>query len=113
MPVYNFHCGDCGEFHLLRTIAERNEPATCPECAQTAVRTITAPNLALMNPITRRAVSINERSRHEPRVSNKGGHSCGTGCGCGSPIKKARVQKTKLGDLQAQKRTARPWMLGH
>jgi len=112
MPVYNYNCVECGEFHLLRTIAERNEPAACPDCAQEGMRLISAPNLALMNPVTRKATFINERSRHEPRVS--GGHSCNSRCGCGSPLKKAgRIQKTKLGDLQAQKVTARPWMLGH
>lgn len=114
MPVYDFHCQDCGDFRELLTIDERNDPVACPSCSQIARRLILAPNLALMNPLGRKAAAINEKSRHEPRVS--GGHSCGSGCGCGTSstkIRKNRVKETKLGTLQSQKPSARPWMLGH
>ncbi|NJM36863.1 MAG: zinc ribbon domain-containing protein [Akkermansiaceae bacterium] len=111
MPVYDFTCGDCGDFRMLRTINERNEPASCPLCTRISRRMILAPNLALMNPVVRKASSINEKSRHEPRVSSS--HSCGSGCGCGTKIRKNRVKETKLGKLQSQKPSARPWMLGH
>jgi hypothetical protein len=42
-------------------------------------------------------------------------HSCGSGCGCGTgtKIRPKRTQETKLGKLEGQKRSARPWMLGH
>ena len=114
MPVYDFACQDCGDFREFLAIDERNNPVPCPSCSRIARRVILAPNLALMNPVGRRAAAINEKSRHEPRVS--GGHSCGSGCGCGSgatKIRKNRVRETKLGTLQSQKPTARPWMLGH
>jgi putative FmdB family regulatory protein len=113
MPVYDYHCVSCGDFQDFRTIEDRNAPASCPNCAATARRLILAPNLALMNPSRRHAFATNERSRHEPKVST--GHSCGSGCGCGSPakVRPTRMKETKLGKLQSQKATARPWMLGH
>lgn len=112
MPVYDFTCEACGDFRILRTIGERNDPACCPSCDAAAQRLILAPNLGLMNPLQRKAATINERSRHEPRISG-GSHSCGSGCGCGTPVRNKRIKETKLGKVQTQKPNARPWMLGH
>jgi len=112
MPVYVYACSDCGDFQLFRSIGERNDPAWCPSCEEPARRSISSPNLALMPAAGRRAHAMNERSRHEPRVSG-GGHSCGSGCGCGTPVRKKQVRQTKLGQVQGQKPGARPWMLGH
>lgn len=111
MPVYDFTCSDCGDFREFLSIEERNDPIACPTCSRVARRLILAPNLALMSPIQRKASAVNEKSRHEPRVSS--GHSCGSGCGCGTKIRPARTKETKLGVLQGQKPSARPWMLGH
>jgi putative FmdB family regulatory protein len=111
MPVYDFTCLHCGDFRTLLTIDERNSPTSCPICSRVGQRLILAPNLALMSPIKRKASAINEKSRHEPRVSTA--HSCGSGCGCGTKIRQDRVKETKLGKLQTQKPSARPWMLGH
>ena len=109
MPVYDYTCQRCGDFGCLRTIDERNLPAPCPHCAAVGQRLILAPSLALMNPLGRKAATTNEKSRHEPRIST--GHSCGSGCG--HKIRPTRVRETPLGKLTSQKRTARPWMLGH
>lgn len=113
MPVYDFTCRDCGDFRELRTIAERNEPALCPLCTGQAQRLILAAGLALMNPFLRKAHGVNEKSRHEPKIRDS--HSCGSGCGCssGPKIRNNKIKETKLGKLQSQKSTARPWMLGH
>lgn len=111
MPVYDFACGTCGDFRAFLTIDERNLPTTCPSCLEIGRRLILAPNLAMMNPNTRKAHGINERSRHEPRVSQS--HTCASGCGCGSKVRPARTKETKLGKLNTQKASARPWMLGH
>lgn len=111
MPVYDFTCAECGSFRAHLTIAQRNTPTSCPYCDRVGQRIILAPNLAMMNPLVRKASVINERSRHEPRIST--GHSCGKGCGCGTKIRPTRVRETKLGKLQSQKLSARPWMLGH
>jgi putative FmdB family regulatory protein len=131
MPVYNYTCEDCGDFELFRSIEERNHAATCPVCSGTAERFIVAPNLALMNRNVRFAHATNERSRHEPRLSTGGpaamdaemapkrrrGHTCSSGCHHGPAgskgVRQKRYVETKLGKLQAQKQSARPWMLGH
>lgn len=112
MPVYVYTCGGCGEFQAFRSIEERNAPASCPHCEEPARRIISSPNLALMPAAGRRAHAVNERSRHEPRLSG-GGHSCGSGCGCGTPVRNQQLRRTKLGEAQGQKAGARPWMLGH
>ena len=113
MPLYDFTCRDCGAFRELRTIGERNEPCACPSCKKSAQRVVMAPGLSLMNAGLRKAHGVNEKSRHEPRIRET--HSCGSGCGCGSGVKirKNNVKETKLGKLQSQKATSRPWMLGH
>jgi putative FmdB family regulatory protein len=111
MPVYDFNCEECGDFRAFLSIDQRNDPTPCPSCLETGRRVILAPNLALMHPHTRKAHGINEKSRHEPRVSQS--HSCGSGCGCGTKVRPARVRDTKLGQLNSQKPSARPWMLGH
>lgn len=118
MPVYLFQCTNCEEdFTLLRSIDERTLPAACPCCRGEAKRLVTAPNLAVMSPLRRHAAATNERSQHEPRVSQSQGHSCRSGCGCGGPASKGKAQplrNTKLGEVKTQtKRSARPWMLGH
>lgn len=115
MPVYDYTCQECGDFVLFRPVEERNHAASCPCCQGVAQRFISAPNLALMNPVKRRAHSVNERSRHDPRVSNA--HQCSSRCGCGTPggtkIRPDRKKKTRLGVMQTQKSGSRPWMLGH
>ena len=111
MPVYDFTFRDCGDFRELRTIGERNQPCACPTCKKEAKRMILAPGLALMNPGLRKAHGVNEKSSHEPRIRES--HSCGSGCGSGTKIRKNNTKETKLGKFQSQKATARPWMLGH
>ena len=35
MPFYEYHCSHCREaFTIMRPIADRDEPATCPECGE-------------------------------------------------------------------------------
>lgn len=44
MPVYDYACADCGTFEAARRIAERDYPAACPQCGETAARvTVGAP----------------------------------------------------------------------
>jgi putative FmdB family regulatory protein len=115
MPVYEFHCESCGEFPELRAIADRNEPAECPNCGESATRMISAPFLAVMHPLQRMAAVRNERSRHQPRVGL--GKSCCSGGVCATHRKAPKPKKKNPGEkpaLQAStKKYRRPWMLGH
>lgn len=46
MPVYDYECARCGTFEAVRRIAERDDPASCPDCGETAGRvTIGAPTV--------------------------------------------------------------------
>ncbi|SAK63138.1 FmdB family regulatory protein [Caballeronia temeraria] len=50
MPVYDYECADCGAFEAVRRIAERDDPAVCPQCGATAGRvTIGAPTVGGAN----------------------------------------------------------------
>jgi len=90
---------------------ERDVPATCGICDGRARRIISAPHLAMMNPVGRMAAARNERSRHEPRVGLK--KPC---CISGSCTHKTGGRQ-KNGDKPAlrasKKKNRRPWMLGH
>ncbi len=113
MPVYEFECETCGVFSDFRSIDERDVPAPCALCDQPAPRIISAPNLAVMNPLQRMAAVRNERSRHEPRVGLK------ASCCAGRTCVHRGGQKAKLGNPEkpalraSTKRNRRPWMLGH
>lgn len=46
MPVYDYTCAECGHFETVRRIAERDEPAPCPQCGNAAARVVIgAPSL--------------------------------------------------------------------
>ncbi|TGQ49811.1 zinc ribbon domain-containing protein, partial [Mesorhizobium sp. M4B.F.Ca.ET.211.01.1.1] len=46
MPVYDYTCAECGHFETVRRIAERDEPAPCPQCGNEAARVVIgAPSL--------------------------------------------------------------------
>jgi putative FmdB family regulatory protein len=125
MPSYDYACPRCGEFTLIRAMADRDCPAACPACRRPAGRSVSAPNLSLMNSTHRRAHQVNEKSRHSPDLASR--HRCGSGCGCGSRTPKSkdspttrpirggprRVEVPKLGRFETGRGSQRPWMLGH
>ncbi|MEI9897205.1 MAG: FmdB family zinc ribbon protein [Chthoniobacter sp.] len=111
MPSYDYECQTCGTFTEFRPISERDVPASCMICDEPAPRVISAPNLALMNPLHRMAATRNERSRHEPRVGLKS--SCCSGRSC---VHKKAAPTTRDGKPAlrgSKKKNRRPWMLGH
>ncbi|MGO8698271.1 MAG: FmdB family zinc ribbon protein [Limisphaerales bacterium] len=116
MPFYDYSCATCASFSLWRAVDDRNLAARCPECRKPAERILSAPNLSLMPAQLRQAHVRNEKSRHEPRVTNS--HQCHSGCGGGS-LKAARKKSTrtldlgKVGRFEVSRTTKRPWMLGH
>jgi putative FmdB family regulatory protein len=110
MPSYEYECLTCGTFTEFRAIAERDLPAMCAICDVPAPRMVSAPNLALMNPLGRVAAMRNERSRHEPRVGLK--TSCCSGGRCVHK-KPALTRDGKPALRGSKKKNRRPWMLGH
>jgi putative FmdB family regulatory protein len=110
MPLYEFECVICGPFSELLTIAERNSPVACPECHLQAARVVSAPFLAVMNPVGRNAAMRNERSQHEPRVGPKPS-CCSTGTCSHKKAKKKEGEKPAL--QSSTRKNRRPWMLGH
>ena len=70
MPTYDCACGVCGGFDALRSLTDRNQPASCPACGGASQPVFaTAPRLVLMDGGTRNAMATNERARHEPQRS--------------------------------------------
>jgi hypothetical protein len=91
-------------------IADRDIPAPCIICQVPAARVISAPNLALMNPLSRLAATRNERSQHEPRIGLK--TTCWRGGRC-THKKPAPTKDGKPALRASRKKNRRPWMLGH
>ena len=109
MPVYDYHCPDCGSFEIMRSMDKRDAPALCPHCGQVAGRVmLSSPSLPLVSGDTRRAMETNERSRHAPKSSRNHPH----GCGCCKPKAASSVAD---GRPPAPKSFAgkRPWMISH
>ena len=115
MPSYEYECQTCGVFTEFRAMDERDRPAACGICDGAAPRIISAPNLAVMQPMQRMAAVRNEKSQHEPRIGMKTS-CCSTGSCRHKKGAKAGAKKTKDGRPALQsstKKNRRPWMLGH
>jgi putative FmdB family regulatory protein len=113
MPTYDYRCEACGGFDALRSVAERNEPAACPDCGRLAPRVMaSAPRLALLDGTTRSALATNERARHEPRRSGEYARLAHpAGCGCCAPGKRGATVKAANGNKAFPSK--RPWMISH
>jgi putative FmdB family regulatory protein len=117
MPTYDYACPSCGGFDAFRSLADRNEPATCPECSTASPRVfVSAPRLACVSSETRFAMDTNERAQHEPRSSKSIDGSYGrlkhpAGCGCCSTSKKATTVRAPDGAKSFPSK--RPWMISH
>jgi len=109
MPVYDYRCTTCGDFTVLRPMAEYDQPYPCPDCDQFAPRVLlTVPAFAMMDGAVRTAIATNERSAHAPRRAQKG-H--GTDCSCCTGASTGRTFRAKDGSKSFPK--ARPWMISH
>jgi putative FmdB family regulatory protein len=71
VALYDFACEACGPFELRRSMARASEPATCGVCGGPARRVFSPPGLALTHAPVRRARDLEERSAHEPSVSDR------------------------------------------
>jgi putative FmdB family regulatory protein len=100
MPIYEYGCPNCGNFSVLRKMAEFTKTESCPHCAANAQHIISAPHLTVLHRNHKMAYERNEKSAHEPYV-----HRCGSACtshGSVAPAASARRRR----------RNGRPWMLG-
>lgn len=117
MPTYDYACPECGGFDALRTLAQRNEPLSCPDCGAASQRVfVSAPRLACLSGDTRRAIETNERAAHAPRSSKDVGgyprlrHPAGCGC-CSSATHRAATVTSPSGAKGFPSK--RPWMISH
>jgi putative FmdB family regulatory protein len=105
MPTYDYHCPDCGDFEARRSMAERDQPLSCPVCSAPAGRVlVSAPALADMAGEVRLAMATNERARHEPKLSSNHRHHAGCGCGTKKPAASSGPRSFA---------NKRPWMISH
>lgn len=117
MPTYDYACPACGGFEVLRTLDERNEPCSCPDCGTASPRVfVSAPRLTCLSREARYAHETNERARHAPRStrdSDYGRLRHPAGCGCcsgGSSMRSATVRSPDGSKTFVGKR---PWMISH
>jgi putative FmdB family regulatory protein len=117
MPTYDYACAQCGGFDAFRSLSERNEPASCPDCGEPAPRVFaSAPRLALMDSSSRSAHATNERASHEPKRSGDYArlrHPAGCGC-CstgGAAGKRGATLRAPNGNKAFPSK--RPWMISH
>jgi putative FmdB family regulatory protein len=108
MPLYDYHCEDCGDFRAWQSMSESGSDVACPSCTRTASRRMTAPSLALMPANNRIAHGRNEMSADQPEVAtrasmdqskaSKGHAHCGHGHNHSNGVSHSH---------------GRPWMIGH
>ena len=70
MPLYSYHCTDCGDFRDWNDLDRSDERRPCPLCGHAAERGVSAPFLG-MERNRRVAHERNERSAHEPKVLSR------------------------------------------
>ena len=116
MPTYDYACPDCGGFDALRSVSQRDEPCSCPDCGTVSPRVfVAAPRLACMSSDTRNAIEVNERASHAPRSSRDGDYGRlkhPSGCGCCSTSSK-RSATVRAPDGSKAFAGKRPWMISH
>lgn len=109
MPVYEYHCEDCGVFEEIMPMSQFKAPCDCPTCGTAAPRVlITTPRLAAISSAKRHAHETNERSADSPKRS-----AHGPGCGCCSGGSKKESKTLYRPDGSKSFPSKRPWMISH
>jgi putative FmdB family regulatory protein len=70
MPFYDYACDRCGPFTESRPLAEFASPCACPDCGDSAPRTLTAPALGAGTTTAEPSATASPFRRHPG------------GCGC-------------------------------
>ena len=68
MPTYQYRCGTCGRFELVRPMAEVQASASCPGCGEVARRVFGLPGVTFVDPAVRTALDASARSADSPQV---------------------------------------------
>ena len=68
MAQYDYRCGRCGTFEVVRPIGSAAPQERCPSCAGRAARVYSPPALTAPGSPLRRAQEASARSAHEPAV---------------------------------------------
>jgi putative FmdB family regulatory protein len=68
MPTYQYRCGACGSFELVRPMAEVEPSASCPSCGNAARRVFGLPGVAFVDAGVRSALDASARSAESPQV---------------------------------------------
>ncbi|NJM92437.1 MAG: zinc ribbon domain-containing protein [Rhodospirillaceae bacterium] len=109
MPLYDYHCDDCGDFRAWQSMSKSSSDVACPSCTQSASRRVTAPSLALMPANNRIAHTRNEKSADHPVVATRATMDEGRAkndhahCSHGHQHGKGSLSHSH----------GRPWMIGH
>ncbi|MGE0808182.1 MAG: zinc ribbon domain-containing protein [Burkholderiaceae bacterium] len=86
MPTYDYRCSDCGDFSVLRRLAERNEPCACPGCGKASPRQIHS-----MPMLGGSASGSRGRSAADSGIgSSSSSAQHGGACGCCAPGKSSK-----------------------
>ncbi|MFM8811575.1 MAG: zinc ribbon domain-containing protein [Actinobacteria bacterium] len=73
MPTYEFRCKTCDSvFEERRAMSQANDPATCPQGHDNAVRLLSV----------FASVGASGSSSPAPAPAPRAGGGCGSGCGC-------------------------------
>lgn len=111
MPIYEYECQSHGAFEALRPMAESHLAQPCPECGKAAGRVVlSAAAFSALSSTVRKAHSINETARHEPK-SSKQMHGSGCSCCSGGQRASSKTLQGRNGERSFPK--SRPWMISH
>lgn len=111
MPLYDYHCTDCGGFRSWQSMSESHRDAMCPACHRAASRIVTAPALALMPNNNRIAHARNEKSADQPEMVTRSVEQQGSG----GKHAHAHGVHGHAGHQHSghSHGHGRPWMIGH
>ena len=115
MPVYEYLCTTCGDFAVLRPMAQAGLPHACPDCGADAPRVLlSAPAFAGTPSAERIARETNERSAHAPKESSRiDPKKHGAGCGCCKDPGIGKSATARAPDGSKAFPAKRPWMISH
>ena len=114
MPIYEFQCTQHGLFEEIRPMRRSAEPATCPDCGESARRVLSVPRLAQLPRAVSSAHARNEKSQHSPEHRQGSKKLQDSANGHGNPNRHDGLAH-RQGERQRLHThpSSRPWVLEH